>query len=573
MPTFTIAAKDLRLLRRDARSAIILLVMPLMFVAVLGMAVGEGFGQKPDDRLRISIVNLDEGLPADAGPFPPKRWSEVVIDDLASTADIRIEMIPNRAEAESLIRQGKRSAILVFEPRFSHEMHRCSFLTETDPPPLNPMFANGIDIERIGLTVLRDPTQQAASSIIEQVAQVTLLRVVMPWMIGKAFERVGDEPFMEMMAQHFGAKLAAMRNVRLAAGMLVGGSAVFPGPGAIHPGVLRELRPVVEQTFATVLADEVFLKKMTAMLAKEAKIPEFLVQPMMQKLVPELQKLIVDVFDDERLIKKIAEGISFADLLTPEVRKAIGPRVQDSVQRLFSNYDFRAKTWAGLTRSARPETSDKNTFSYTAEPSGLLKRGAMRYQILVPSYTVMFAFFLVLTVGWLFVAERRQGTMVRLRAAPITRGQLLLGKLIPCLLLSVFQGIFLLIAGRLIFGMSWGPQPLWLLAVVACTSLAAMGLAMLIAGVARTETQVAVYGSLLVLVLAAISGSLMPRDLMPENMRRVSYITPHAWALDAYSQLLLNPAPEIAIVMQACLVLIGFGIGFLALAWRLIRLE
>src|SRR5260221_8476040 len=140
MPTFTLAAKDLRLLRRDARSAIILLVMPLLFVAVLGMAVGEGFGQKPDDRLRISIVNLDEGLPPGAGTFPPKRWSEVVIDDLASTADIRIEMIPSRAEAESLVKQGKRSAVLVFEPRFSQEMQRCSFLTEADPPPLNPLY-------------------------------------------------------------------------------------------------------------------------------------------------------------------------------------------------------------------------------------------------------------------------------------------------------------------------------------------------------------------------------------------------------------------------------------------------
>jgi ABC-type multidrug transport system permease subunit len=121
--------------------------------------------------------------------------------------------------------------------------------------------------------------------------------------------------------------------------------------------------------------------------------------------------------------------------------------------------------------------------------------------------------------------------------------------------------------------MKLGTQPLWMQVVVACTSLAAMGLAMLIAGLAKTETQVAVYGVLLVLVLAGISGSLMPRDLMPEEMRRFSYITPHAWALDAYSQLLLNPSPEMAIVGQACLVLTAFGVGFLALAWWLIRLE
>ena len=40
----------------------------------------------------------------------------------------------------------------------------------------------------------------------------------------------------------------------------------------------------------------------------------------------------------------------------------------------------------------------------------------------------------------------------------------------------------------------------------AFNSIAAMGLALLVASVARTETQVAIYGTLLVLVLAGISG-------------------------------------------------------------------
>jgi ABC-type Na+ efflux pump permease subunit len=492
MAILTLAAKDLRLLLRDARSGIILLLMPLLFVAVLGMAVGEGFGQKPDDRLRISIVNLDAGLPSNSGPFPGRPWSEVVIEDLSATADIRIELIPSREEGERLVRAGERSAVLIFEPDFSRRMHRCAFVTFADPPPLpsparealalaagaapaaaanlslNPLYRDGIDVAAVGLTVRRDPTQMVAASIIEQVAQVTLMRVVIPWMIGKAFERVGDERFMEMMA------------------------------------------------------------------------------------------------DDVPLLK----------LVPANVRRAIGPGVKQGIQRLFSNYNFTAKTWAGLTLSEARPAGGGSVSTYTPPRSaGLLNRGALRYQILVPSYTVMFAFFLVLTVGWLFVAERRQGTLVRLRAAPLARGQILLGKLLPCLLISIFQGFFLLIAGKLVFGMNWGPQPLWLIPVVVCTSFSAMGLALLVAGLARTETQVAVYGTLLVLVLAGLSGSLMPRDLMPEEMRRFSYVTPHAWALDAYSQLLINPSPEIGIVIQGCLALLAFGAGFLMLAWWLTRLD
>src|SRR5262245_2275181 len=200
MPTLTLAGKDLRLLLRDARSAVILLLMPLLFVAVLGMAVGEGFGQKPDDRLRISIVNLDKGLPPDAGPFPPKPWSEVVIDDFAAS-DLRIELIPAGEEADRLVRKGERSAVLIFEPHFSDRMHRCSFITEIQANPINPLYRDGIDAETVGLTVLKNPTQLAAATIIEQASQVTLVRVVIPWMIGKAFERVGDAAFMRLIAE------------------------------------------------------------------------------------------------------------------------------------------------------------------------------------------------------------------------------------------------------------------------------------------------------------------------------------------------------------------------------------
>ena len=79
---------------------------------------------------------------------------------------------------------------------------------------------------------------------------------------------------------------------------------------------------------------------------------------------------------------------------------------------MFSNYNFQAKTWADLVKSDARQGNEANRSTYhDTSGSGLLNRGAVRYQILVPSYTVMFAFFLVLTVGWLFVAERKHGTL------------------------------------------------------------------------------------------------------------------------------------------------------------------
>src|SRR5262245_51609024 len=123
MPIWTLALKDLRLLARDTRATVILLAMPLVFILVLGLALGEGFGQKPDDRLRVSVVDADAGPPPNAGPFPGKPWSRVVLGDLEQTGGIRVELIPDRATAERLTRSGQRACVLVFGPEFSARVH------------------------------------------------------------------------------------------------------------------------------------------------------------------------------------------------------------------------------------------------------------------------------------------------------------------------------------------------------------------------------------------------------------------------------------------------------------------
>src|SRR5207302_7512847 len=154
--------------------------------------------------------------------------------------------------------------------------------------------------------------------------------------------------------------------------------------------------------------------------------------------------------------------------------------------------------------------------------------------------------------------------------------------LLPCYLVSVLQGAFLLVAGRLLFGMRWGPDswPLaeqtgWLGLVVLSTSLAAMGLALLVAALARTEVQVALYGAVPVLVLALVGGCVLPREMMPEQTQELTLISPHGWALNAYREL-LDPDPQtkpnLAIVTRACGALAGFGVGFMVLAWWFLRL-
>jgi ABC-2 type transport system permease protein len=189
------------------------------------------------------------------------------------------------------------------------------------------------------------------------------------------------------------------------------------------------------------------------------------------------------------------------------------------------------------------------------------------YQILVPSYTVMFVFFIVNFMARSFIGERDMGTLNRLRLAPITRPGLMIGKTVPFLVISLVQTALLFLAGKLLFGMSWGPEPWLLLPVMLCTSLAATSLGLMVATLVRTEAQVSAYGNFLVLTMAGISGCMMPRNWQPELMQKVGLITPHAWALIAYNQILSRPIPEFSVVLKSCEMLLAFAAAFFAVGW------
>ena len=492
MAVWTLARKDLRLLARDPRSLVVLLLMPLVFITIMGLTLGEGFGQKASERLRVSVVVLDRGLPdGEVVPVPRPRdlldkpaaawhtWADVVLHDLTATGGVRVERLDGVAAAEELVRAGRRPAVLVLGDDFSERVQRCSFLGRSgdNPDPLNPFFRDGVNIEELHARLVHDPAPNVADAIIEQVAQVTLLRVVMPWMIGRAFDKISDVEFIDKLA------------------------------------------PKIE--------------------------------------VP--QKVLGQEF-----------RVKLSDVLTSARQKrAVGQGVSDALSELFAKYDLRAKDWARLTRDESEKVGGAGVTDFRDEAgTGLFRRGAKLYQVVVPSNLVMFSFFLLLTAGWLFVAERRQGTLVRLRAAPVGEAAVVLGKLLPLLVLSVAQGLCLLGAGWAVFGIRLGEHPVELLALLVCTSLAATGLATLVGVLARTEGQVAVYGVLLAVVLAGVGGCLYPRATMPETMQTVSLLTPHAWALDAYNQLLfVEGPPDGRIVATSCVVLSGFALGFFGLAW------
>lgn len=194
------------------------------------------------------------------------------------------------------------------------------------------------------------------------------------------------------------------------------------------------------------------------------------------------------------------------------------------------------------------------------------------FAMVVPSFVVMFAFFIVGALGADLLKERQEGTLRRLIAAPLPRWTIITGKMLAYLVIVVAQVTLIFGAASLIFDMPLGKSIFGLLLLTIAMGLAATGLGMMIAAISKTDRQADTTGTLLGFVLAGLGGSIsfgvVPLYKGGGTMEIVSKLTPHAHALNAYDMLMIG-GKGLVDVLPEIGILLGFALVFMLIAsWR-----
>jgi ABC-2 type transport system permease protein len=204
-----------------------------------------------------------------------------------------------------------------------------------------------------------------------------------------------------------------------------------------------------------------------------------------------------------------------------------------------------------------------------AAPLGMrVKKLPDVFQQNVPGYTIYGIFWIVSLLAGSVLREKREGTFRRLLVAPMSRIVMLGGKLIPYYLINIIQIAIMLGVSSLLFKMSLGDSPVGLLIVSLSAAATATGLGVFVAALARTEAQIGGLTVLLLLTLSALGGCFIPRFIMPEWLRTVGLVTPHAWALDAYQDLFVRGYGLLEVLPKVG-VLAGFTVAFFGIGvWR-----
>ena len=184
-----------------------------------------------------------------------------------------------------------------------------------------------------------------------------------------------------------------------------------------------------------------------------------------------------------------------------------------------------------------------------------------------PGVAMLFLFFIIGNGARSIIEERREGTLPRILAAPVSAGSVLLGKTVGVLIVGVVSMTLVWLVTWLGFGAYWG-DPIGVFLVIVSAVVAIAGISLLITGLARTENQADALTTIVALLFAVAGGTFFyGASGVLSNLR---LFTPNGQALAAFVNLAAAKADVVEVLPQV-LLLTGIGVGCAAIGLLALR--
>lgn len=209
--------------------------------------------------------------------------------------------------------------------------------------------------------------------------------------------------------------------------------------------------------------------------------------------------------------------------------------------------------------------------------------GQEKERSLVPYYAagtgVMFLLFSLAGAAGSLLDEQEAGTLERLLVSQVEMKALLASHWLFYSLVGIAQVVVMFLWGALVFDLElFTVRRLLGFALMAVlTATAASSFALVLATISRTRAQLNGLSTIVILIMSAIGGSMMPRFIMPRIMDQMALLTFNGWALDGFLKVFWYDDPRASIpesliaLWPQALALLLMAVVFFALARHFAR--
>ena len=182
--------------------------------------------------------------------------------------------------------------------------------------------------------------------------------------------------------------------------------------------------------------------------------------------------------------------------------------------------------------------------------------------------SVMFVMFSMSGAASSLLEHEERGTLERLLSGRMTILHLLLSHWMFYVGLGVVQISLMFVFASVVFGLDlWHVETLAGAGIMALvSSMASAAFVMMIATLCKSRKQLEGLSSIVILIMSAIGGSMMPRFIMPAFVLKLSSVAFNAWAMDGFLKVFWYNTPEqsivVSILKEVCVILSMAAIFF-----------
>ncbi len=197
--------------------------------------------------------------------------------------------------------------------------------------------------------------------------------------------------------------------------------------------------------------------------------------------------------------------------------------------------DFQQDYFTGLFDGQTPQLPVQVTHRFWFNPN-LNYSIYMLPGILMILVTIIAMFLTAINI----VREKESGTIEQINVTPIKKYQFILGKMIPFLIIALFELSFGLLIGRIFFSlpMEGSLGLLYLFAFIYL--LIALGLGLFLSAISSTQQQVMFTVFFFLLMFILMSGLFTPIDSMPQWAKMINVINPFQYFMTVLRMVLLK---------------------------------
>ena len=168
--------------------------------------------------------------------------------------------------------------------------------------------------------------------------------------------------------------------------------------------------------------------------------------------------------------------------------------------------------------------------------------------------------------------ERESGTLYQLMVTSLRRSEIVLGKILPYLAISIFLILMIIALAGWHFRVRFH-QPPALALVCFLFLLCSLGLGLVISAISRTQTQAIQFSVFFLLPVFILSGAFAPLEQLPQAIRYVSELFPLTHFCRAFRLVSLYHASFSYLIIDMVALLFGAVVTFAGAAFLLKRTE